>query len=60
MNLFDDYPTSEDTSWNWYYCSILDELTTQIVEEPWPVFANSFDAAMDIYQLIMNIKYNKQ
>lgn len=59
MNLFDYYEeeTVEDGSWNWYYCSMLTEQTLETIEKPWPVFADSFEAAMDIFMVLVKLKY---
>lgn len=59
MSIFDDYEEQavEDGSWNWYYCSMLTEQTLDILEKPWPVYADSFDAAMNIFMVLVKLKY---
>lgn len=52
-----DYPyESEDdedgNGWNWYYVTMWDMETGAEVHKPWPVFAEGFDAAMEIYYLL--------
>lgn len=59
MSLFDyyDQKETEDNSWNWYYCSMLTEHTLDTLEKPWPVFADSFDAAMNIFMVLVKLKH---
>lgn len=59
MMLFDyTEDDGEDGSWNWYYCTMMEPETLAMEEESWPVFADSFDAAMNIYMLMVKLKYN--
>jgi hypothetical protein len=63
MSIFDEIEADEsveDGSWNWYYVTMISERSLEEVEQAWPVCADSFDAAMDIYQVVLNLKYNKQ
>jgi hypothetical protein len=58
MPLFDYYNEQEDDgSWNWFYCSMLSENTLDTIEKPWPVFADSFDSAMQIFMVLVKLKY---
>jgi hypothetical protein len=58
MPPFDYYEQDEDGSWNWYYCSMLTENALETIEKPWPVFADSFDAAMNIFMVLVKLKYH--
>jgi hypothetical protein len=49
-----DYGDTEDgNKWNWYYVSMYNLESGAPVEESWPVLAQGFDEAMDIYQLLL-------
>lgn len=54
---FNNYYREEDDTWNWYYCSMLTEDAMHTLEYPWPVFAESFDAAMNIFMVLVKLKH---
>lgn len=50
-----DYEDDEEdgNDWNWFYVSMYDMDTGQPAAQSWPVFTQGFDAAMDVYQLLL-------
>lgn len=43
----------DGNNWCWYYVNINDWFTDQPIEQPWPVFAEGFDEAMTIYEVLL-------
>lgn len=55
----DDEPAEEHDGWSAYWvqaCTMFDEP----LSAPWPVFAEDFDSAMTIYEILLRMKYKDE
>lgn len=56
----DDYSLDDDgNKWAWFYVSMYDMFTDDPVEKPWPVFAEGYQQAMDIYEILYKDAINR-
>lgn len=49
----------DGNKWAWFYVSMYDMFTDDALEAPWPVFAQGFQEAMDIYEVLYKDAVNR-
>lgn len=57
----DEESLDEDgNKWNWYFVSMYDMFTEDPLANPWPVFAEGFEQAMDVYEVLYRDAVNRE
>jgi hypothetical protein len=56
----DENPLEDDgNNWSWFYVSMYDMFTEDPIANPWPVFAEGYQQAMDIYEILYKDAVNR-
>ena len=56
----DENPLDDDgNNWSWFYVSMYDMFLHDPISEPWPIFAEDYDQAMDIYEILYKHALNR-
>ena len=50
---------TDENTWSWFYVSMYDMFTSDPIENPWPIFAEGYQQAMDIYEVLYKDATNR-